>query len=296
MIRSMTGYGRKESTCENGGRLTVEMRAVNHRFCELVVRLPKAYAMLEDHVKKVVAQKVLRGRVEIMITLEQPAAADRAFSVDWELAEQYVQAARQLNVQFSLKDPLTAKDILSFPGVIGQEEENFLPVEDVAEWLIATVQEATGELLRMKEAEGAHLQTDIEQRLVQIEGWAEEIRQLAPQSVQEYRERLRQRISEWQADIPLAFEQQRIAQEIALFAERADISEETTRLSSHCEQFREQLNKREAVGRKLDFLLQEMNREANTIASKAAHLSIQHYAVEIKTELEKIREQVQNIE
>jgi len=293
MIRSMTGYGRRESVRENV-RLTVEMRAVNHRFCEILVRLPKAWGMLEDRVRKQVTQVVRRGRVDVSIAVDWNAATSSGVAIDWNLAEQYVLAARKMSEQFSLSESLTAKDLLLLPGVVDTQEPTEAAPEEIEEWLLAVVEDASTDLLTMRLAEGRQLCQDLMLRLQQVKAWTQEIRRLAPAGVEEYRKRLLQRISEWPESIEP--DQQRLAQEIALFADRSDISEETTRLESHCAQFLEQLDRDEAVGRKLDFLLQEMNREANTMASKANHLPIQQLAVNIKTELEKMREQVQNIE
>lgn len=295
MIRSMTGYGRREAV-RGSFRLTVEMRAVNHRFCEVVVRLPKSWGMLEDRVKKIVTSHVQRGRVDVTIAIERDTTATGGFSVDWDKAEHYLQAARQMNDHFSLTGMLTAKDLLAMPGVVQVEEAAQVAVEEMEEWLAATVEEAVQDLFSMKQAEGKKLLEDLSQRLTQVKEWAAQVNELAPLAVEEYRKRLQQRMAEWAEEVSAALDHQRITQEIVLYADRSDISEETTRLTSHCTQFSEQLTKAEAVGRKLDFLLQEMNREANTIAAKANYLPIQRLAVEIKTELEKMREQVQNIE
>lgn len=295
MIRSMTGFGRRESVYQNV-RVTVEIRAVNHRFCEVVVRLPKAYAVLEDHVKKLVSAKVLRGRAEVTVSLDHQSAAEKTVAVDWELADCYVQLSREASIRLSVEGRLTVKELMTLPDVLIAAEPAQLTPDEIAEWVAETVSGAADDLVLMKEREGAHLLADFKQRLHTIERCAEKIHSLSPAVVEEYRSRLLFRIAKWQAELKHEFDQQRILQEILLFAERSDITEELTRLSSHCEEFRGQLVGAEAVGRRLDFLLQEMNREANTIASKANHLGISHLAVEIKTELEKIREQVQNIE
>jgi uncharacterized protein (TIGR00255 family) len=276
--------------------VTVEMKAVNHRFCEIIVRLPKAWGMLEDRVRKIVGQYVRRGRVDVLISVDGNEPASTGFSIDWNTAEQYVQAAREMNDRFSLQVPLTAKDLLQLPGVVQAAQTKEEAAEEWEEWLISVVKEAADDLLAMKKTEGAQLLNDLRQRLASVRAWTEQIRQLAPAAVEEYRNRLHQRIAELSESTPIKPDEQRLAQEVAFFADRCDISEEATRLDSHCTQFAEQLTNEEAVGRKLDFLLQEMNREANTIASKANYLPIQRLAVEIKTELEKMREQVQNIE
>jgi len=293
MVLSMTGYGRKEAE-QNGLRIVVEMRSVNHRFCEIMVRVPKHWATLEERVKKTVASCVRRGRVDVSIFIEQLHTPSTSFQVDWDLAEQYVQAARQMNVQFSLKEPLQAKDLFMLPGVISFEEAALPDPAEIEEELVRIVQEACHDMAAMRKAEGEQLHDDLCKRLGNIQLWTDEIKEMAPLVVEEYRKKLQQRVADLTKQV--AVDEQRLLQEIALFAERVNITEETTRLHSHCTQFMEQLGRPEAVGRKLDFLLQEMNREANTIASKANHLPIQRLAVEIKTELEKMREQVQNIE
>lgn len=294
MIRSMTGYGRKEEG-KGSLRATVEIRTVNHRFADILVRLPKTWSMLEDPVRKTVAQFVRRGRADVSIAIEGEARRTAGISVDWNIARQYVNLSRDMSERFSLDTSLTAKDLLLLPGVV-QTTETEEAGEEVAEWILGLVQGAAQDLLTMKIAEGRQLQLDLMERLAQLRVLAGEIRLLAPQASEEYRKRLQQRIMDMTGQLPIQLEPQRILQEVALFAEKSDISEELTRLHSHCSQFAQQLESEEAVGRKLDFLLQEMNREANTIASKANHMQIQHLAVEIKTELEKMREQVQNIE
>lgn len=296
MIRSMTGYGRKEEG-KGSMRLTVEIRAVNHRFSDILVRLPRAWSMLEDPVRKLVSQFVRRGRAEVSITLEEErSSASYPLAVNWSVAEQFVLISREMNERFSLDTPLTAKDLLLLPGVIHTDEANDKEGEDISEWILALVESAAQDLSSMKIAEGNLLEKDLTNRLSQIRTWIEEIGEHVPQVSEEYRNRLQQRIAEMLSQVSFEWEPQRMAQEVAFFAEKSDISEEVIRLQSHCLQFAEQLKQKEAIGRKLDFLLQEMNREANTIASKANHLHIQHLAVEIKTELEKMREQVQNIE
>lgn len=276
--------------------MTVELRAVNHRFQEILVRLPKKWSMLEDQVRKLVAQYVRRGRVDVTISLEGSASSSNTLDVDWNVAERFLQLAREMDQRFSLETPMSAKDLLMFPGVIHTKEAEEADGEDVAVWLLDLVKDAAEDLLSMKTAEGGQLESDLNSRLLLIQSWLEEIRLLAPAGTEEYHKRLEQRLSEWSTQASFELDPQRVAQEVVFFAEKSDISEELTRLHSHCLQFRGQLEKEEAIGRKLDFLLQEMNREANTIASKANHLRIQHLAVEIKTELEKMREQVQNVE
>ena len=251
--------------------------------------------MLEDQVRKTVAPFVRRGRAEVSIAIEGEAQAAAGISVDWNIARQYVHLLRDMSERFSLEASVTARDLLLMPGVV-HTTETAEDVEGLAEWILHLVKGAAEDLLTMKAAEGRQLQHDLQVRLAQIGLWAGEIEHLAPLVSEEYRKRLQQRMADLTGPLSIPLEPQRILQEVALFAEKSDISEELTRLQSHCAQFARQLESEEAVGRKLDFLLQEMNREANTIAAKANHMQIQHLAVEIKTELEKMREQVQNIE
>ncbi|UFJ41980.1 YicC family protein [Brevibacillus humidisoli] len=293
MIRSMTGYGRREAEHAHL-RLVVEMRAVNHRFCEVVVRLPKSWTALEDQVRKAVLRKVRRGRVEVFVSVEASAGQGGGFSINREVAAAYILAAKDLSEQYVLNDELAVKDLLQLPGVVQTGEEASHTLEEAAEWLLPLVEGAADDLLVMRKTEGSALVGDLRQRLQNIKSWSQQIGEQAAGAVADYRKRLKERLAEWSADIQI--DEQRIAQEVLLFADRADISEEATRLASHCQQFAELLDKDEVVGRKLDFLLQEMNREANTIAAKANYLPIQRLAVEMKTELEKMREQVQNVE
>lgn len=276
-------------------RLTVEIRAVNHRYSEIQVRLPKAWSMLEDQVRKLVSQYVRRGRVDVTIAIDGKSQAALAVDIDWQMAEQLVSLSRTMTERFSLQGTLGVKELLLFPGVLHTQEMTEDSGE-AAEWLLDQVRAAAVDLLSMKEAEGKQLYTDLSGRLAQIQAWVKELHQLAPLGVEEYQTRFRQRLGEWASKAPFELDHSRVAQEVAFFADKSDISEEITRLESHCLQFAKQLEGNDAIGRKLDFLLQEMNREANTIASKANYLPISHLAVEIKTELEKMREQVQNVE
>lgn len=290
---SMTGYGRKE--IERGSmRLTVEMRSVNHRFCEIIVRLPKIWTMYEERVKKRIATKVRRGRVDVTVSLEAVRDESSEVQVDWNTAQFYVTAANQLVERFGLPETLHVKDLMRMPGVLIEASVPELSDEEVEQLLDEATDAALAELYVMKSTEGNLLQLDLIRRLEYIKSTTYTLQDIAPEVREQYRNRLKNRLDEIMEDHML--DESKIFQEVALFAEKADISEEITRLLSHCEQFLEQIHSSEIIGRKLDFLLQEMNREANTIASKANHLQIQRLAVEVKTELEKMREQVQNVE
>ncbi|WP_232696924.1 YicC/YloC family endoribonuclease [Brevibacillus daliensis] len=293
MITSMTGFGRKEIE-RDGIRLTVEIRAVNHRFCEIHVRLPKNWMMFEDRMKKQVSACVQRGRVDVSINVEQLVEKGASLTVDWQTAEFYVMASRQLNERFSLPEPLHVKDLLHMPGVITEATSPVLTEEQIEGILTTCTSYALEDLLLMKNREGIALQADLESRLQLIKECSGKMQVYTPEVKDLYRKRIISKIEEFMHE--QSYDEARLLQEVAMMAERADISEEIIRLQSHCDQLAEQLQQEGAVGKKLDFLLQEMNREANTVASKANHLEIQRLAVEVKTELEKMREQVQNVE
>ncbi len=293
MIKSMTGYGRGEAEAE-GRRFTVELKSVNNRYCEVILRQPRSLAQLEDKIRRQIQNKVTRGRIDGFITIEETGEVTPAVKVDKALALTYHKAMEELMADLAISDKISIRDLISLPNVISLEQTE----DDVEAWYQA-IQQATNQalegLMSMRENEGQRLKTDILAR-------AEIIRQLilgqvserAPLVVQEHREKLMQRLAEWLENGTI--EENRLAAEVAIFTDRADISEELVRLHSHLEQLVQILAEGGAVGRKLDFLVQEMNREVNTIGSKANDLMITNAVVNAKSELEKIREQVQNIE
>ncbi|SHJ96127.1 YicC/YloC family endoribonuclease [Desulforamulus aeronauticus] len=293
MIKSMTGYGRGEAEAE-GRRFTVELKSVNNRYCEVILRQPRSLAQLEDKIRRQIQNKVTRGRIDGFITIEETGEVTPAVKVDKALALTYHKAMEELMADLAISDKISIRDLISLPNVISLEQTE----DDVEAWYQA-IQKATDQalegLMSMRENEGQRLKTDILER-------AKIIRQLilgqvserAPLVVQEHREKLMQRLAEWLENGTI--EENRLAAEVAIFTDRADISEELVRLHSHLEQLAQILTEGGAVGRKLDFLVQEMNREVNTIGSKANDLMITNAVVNAKSELEKIREQVQNIE
>lgn len=291
-IRSMTGYGRGESDAE-GIRFTVEVRSVNHRFLELAVKLPSGWGALEEEVKRQVRRWVRRGRVDVTVTLEGDGAASRKLTVDWEAADSLLQASRELRERLGITGELTLRDLLHHSEVLKAEEQ--MPDPEV--WkapLLTAVEQACQSLGGMRRREGRVLAEDLMHRTGVLAQRVEEIRSRAPQVVSDYRRRLEERIRELLGGVDP--EPDRLLTEAALFADKADIQEELTRLSSHIGQFREALRQEKPVGRRLEFLLQEMNREINTIGSKANDAQIAEKVVDSKSELEKMREQVQNIE
>lgn len=293
MIKSMTGYGRGEA-CVEGRRFTVELKSVNNRFCEVILRQPRSLNQIEDRIKRRILDRVTRGRVDAYISMEETGEITPTVKVDKALAVAYHKAMEDLVEVLSIPGSISVKDLFTMPNVISLEQ----PEEDVEMWVSAieeAVDQALKGLLTMRENEGQRLKVDILQRSQQIENMIlGQVAQRAPLVVQEHREKITQRLSEWLENGVL--DEARLAAEVAIFADRADISEEIVRLNSHLQQLSEIMNQGGPVGRKLDFLVQEMNREINTIGSKANDLVITNAVVNAKSELEKIREQVQNIE
>ncbi|TVY08739.1 YicC/YloC family endoribonuclease [Paenibacillus cremeus] len=293
MVLSMTGFG-QASVSVAGFQLRIDLKSVNHRYCEVAVRMPREWARYEDAVKQAVLQLVKRGRVDAFVTIERERQSSQAIEIDWDLAAGYMQAAEQLRERFGLTDQLTLKDLLSLPDLVAMKELPDTGDEHMRQAIVACATQAAQELLEMRAREGAFLLADLEQRLAGLERSRQEAAVLAPQAVKEHAEKLRTRIQELlQQEAP---DESRLAMEVAVFADRVAIDEELTRLHSHCGQFKGLLHSREPVGRKLDFLVQEMNREVNTIGSKANHASLTALVVDMKAELEKMREQIQNIE
>lgn len=292
MIRSMTGYGRGVGIYDFG-TVTVELRTFNHRFLELVYRFPRELTPYEDEIKKYIQEHVQRGRVECTITIEHNKKNKNYFEVDWELAESYYQAAKEMSARFSLTDTVNLQTLLSLPNIIIPKQEDGLNCYNRE--IIETVSTAIQALTDMRTNEGKTIKEDFVNRISYIMQETDRIRLLAPHVVSQYRTRLLNRIEEFLAGIA-DIDEARMMNEIALFVDKSNIDEELLRLHSHCQQYLLFLDKEDSVGRKLDFLLQEMKREINTIGSKANDLSISQIVIDIKSEIEKLREQVQNIE
>ncbi len=292
MVRSMTGFGRGEATGQPG-KITVEMKAVNHRFSEVVFRMPRQFNVHEEPAKKLILGQVTRGRVDVFISWEAAASA-KGVKVDKELALAYHNALKELGEEIGSKSELSLDTLARLPDVLSIQEGS---VSDEEVWAVLepALTAALTNLIAMREREGATLVQDLTERLDKIESFREASAERAPQVVVEYRDRLTKRLEEL---LPQGnhVDPQRLAQEVAVFADRADVSEEIQRLGSHIAQFRAALTEGEAIGRKLDFLVQELGREVNTIGSKANDASMTAGVVAAKSELEKIREQVQNIE
>lgn len=293
MIRSMTGFGQAERSVQET-RIQIDMKTVNHRYHEINVRMPREWLHLEEPLKKRIQQQVKRGRVDVFVNIDREPSASVTVELDWTLADGYIDAAKQMNERYGLAGFPSAADLLSIPELVGPKRSELDP-EAQAAVLLQCVDEALGQLVSMRLAEGKHLFHDVSQRMGAVGRLGEEMAAVYPQAMNQYRDKLRARIMELLEDTG-AFDEHRFTMEVAVMADRTNIDEELTRLSSHVSQFSEALQSTEPIGRKLDFLLQEMNREVNTMGSKSNDPVLVNQVVELKAELEKIREQVQNIE
>jgi len=292
LLRSMTGFGRGEAQYLER-RFTVEIKAVNHRYREVVLRLPRYMAVLEDRVRKCVQEYVNRGRVDVYCLVEEGEKQGHTVKVDKTLAVAYYKAMNEIKDHLGLSDEIKMEHVLSQPGVFMVDESG----GDPEEWWPAierALHEACRGLVAMREIEGAALRADLAERVTRLATLVEAISVRVPGMVQNYQVRLHRRIEELTRE-PIV-DPARLAQEVAFFAERVDVSEELVRLLSHLAQLRGMLEANEAVGRKLDFLIQEIIREVNTVGSKAQDEFIAGLVVDFKSELEKARELVQNIE
>jgi len=292
LIKSMTGYGRGESNLP-GKKFIVELKAVNHRYSEVVLRMPRSLSQFEDRIRKIIQSRIARGRVDGFLSQEECGEKAMAVKVDKELAAAYYKAIKNLQESLDITGSIKIKYLTDLPGVLAVEE----PAEDIEElWpaILEAVESALESFIRMRETEGEQLASDLIQRLDRLILLSEQIRERSPVVVEEYREKLRIRLNDFIKDGSL--DPERLTAEAAVFADRSNITEETVRLESHLKQAGACLKEGQPVGRKLDFIVQEMNREINTIGSKANDLAISRLVVEAKSEIEKIREQVQNLE
>lgn len=290
----MTGFGRAALRLA-GVAHTVEIRAVNHRYLDLKLRLPRHLAAIEPRLRKVVGAALARGRVDLLVTSSAGEAEPTgAVQADVALAEQVLAACRSVRSALGIEGP-SADLIYSWPGVL-QAVPAALDDANLADIVVPAVQSALDAVLVMRRAEGASLAADLTGHLDAIEQERAAIEAEAPAQVEQYQARLRSRIDSLLADRDLVVDEARVLHEVAVFAERSDVAEELSRLQSHIKQFREQLARTEPVGRRLDFLCQEMLREANTIASKVQDPGLSARAIELKAHLEQLREQAQNVE
>jgi len=295
MVRSMTGYGRGEALTD-GLRLAAEVRSVNHRFCEVSTRLPRAFSAFEGEARKIVQDHVSRGKLTLVVAWEgegESAEPGASLALDERAAERYVELLRRAQSKYGLPGEIDLRTFAALPNVFTWEEPG-RSSDFYLGLLRDVVEKATRDLLKMKETEGEALKRDLASRVGLVRSRVARIRERAPERVRESHDRMKERVRSLLGEIEIP--EDRLLMEIALLSDRLDCTEECVRLETHCDHFLKFLDEEAAPGRKLNFLLQEMNREINTIGSKSNDVAIVEQVVEIKEELERIREQVQNIE
>ncbi|MBR0350527.1 MAG: YicC family protein [Clostridia bacterium] len=291
MIKSMTGYG-KSTISQNLREYQVEIKSINHRYSDISIKMPRKICYLEDEVKKEILKQVNRGKVDVFISFYDSSKEGNDVKINTEIAKLYINQLRSLAQEENLNSNIEVTDIARFPDVleIKQTSED----ETIKLELLEAVKQATTELIKMREAEGTKINLDFQNRLKYIEDKVVKISKLSTGLIDNYVVKLEDRIKELLKTDTV--DQTRLAQEVVLYADKCSVEEEITRLNSHIAQFRKLLETNEPIGKKLDFLVQEMNRETNTIGSKANNLEITNLVVDIKTEIENIREQIQNVE
>ena len=292
MIRSMTGYGRSQDTVD-GLSVVVEIKSVNHRFYEYSSRLPRGYGFLDDKLKTYLQQRISRGKVDVYVQIHTLETAGSEVVVDHGLAESYLTALRELAQRYDLREDVSATVLSRYPDILTVRQAQ---LDEDAVW--AAVQQVTDEaptrFVAMREVEGARMRQDVLSRADTIRQAVAVVEQRSPETVREHMEKVENRMRELLAGVPV--DEARLLNEAAVYADKVAVAEETVRLRSHLDQLEQLLDSGEAVGRKLDFLVQEINRETNTIGSKCSDLELTRIVVDIKAEIEKIREQIQNIE
>lgn len=292
MIKSMTGFGR--STYENEGReYIIEIKSVNNRFTDINIKMPRNLNYLEEKIRKQILSNISRGKVEVSIQLNNNSDLGKKINLNTDIAKKYVEELKKLSEETNIIDNINIMDVARFPDVlnirIDEEAEEVIEKE-----LFTALDSAIDSFLDMRQKEGSKIKVDLENRIEVIKRKIEQISSISAGLVDEYVVKLETRIKELlKTDV---VDQTRLAQEVVIYSDKCSVEEEITRLKSHISQFLNLLNENIAIGKKLDFLIQEMNRETNTIGSKANNLEITNFVVDIKTELENVREQIQNIE
>ena len=292
MIKSMTGYGSAKGSVEDL-IITVELKSVNNRYLDTSVRMPRSFLFAEDAVKNAVQSKISRGKVDVFVSVDSSASDDVVVRVNEPLLKSYLDALRHIADEYALTDDLTVSNVSRLPDVLAVEKKD-QDADAIAAGLSEITQRALADFDIMREREGQKLKDDILSRLVTIEKLLSTVEREAPKTVEEYRTRLRQKMEEVLNGAGV--DENRLLQEAAIYADHIAVDEETVRLHSHIAQMRTMLGGGSPIGRKIDFLIQEFNREANTIGSKCQNSEIAHVVVDLKSEIEKIREQIQNIE
>ena len=292
MVRSMTGFGRAKAQIDSLD-ITVEIKSVNHRYFEFSARLPRSYNFLEEKLKSFLAQNISRGKVEISVMVEDNSENATVVEINREYANAYISALKQLSKEYKIKNDIK---VSSFVGNNDLFKVRRQVAEDevILNAVLTVAKDALNNFIEMRTTEGERLLSDVKSRLSFILEKVEFIEKRSPETVNVYKNRIEQKVKELLEDTTI--DEQRILTEVAIFADKVAVAEETVRLRSHMKQFESLLEDEQPVGRKLDFIVQEMNREANTIGSKAQDIEIAHTVVDIKSEIEKIREQIQNME
>ena len=292
MLKSMTGYGRYETVAE-GKKILVEIKSVNHRFSDYNIKVPRNLGFLEDKVRKYASRYITRGKVDIFVSVESYEEADKDIVLNEELAKNYIDVLHELCEKFNLKDDISVSNVARYTEIFKTErrEEDEEKIWSLTE---SVLEKALTAFTDMRAREGERIGKDLRARVDYMKTLAEKVDEYSPKTVADYREKLYAKIKEVVADRDI--DESRILTEVAIFADKVAVNEETVRLGSHFEEFYQILDSGEPAGRKLDFLIQEINREVNTIGSKAQDIEIAKIVVELKGEIEKLREQIQNIE
>ena len=291
MIKSMTGYGRGNIS-KNDREYQIEIKSVNHRYLDISVKMPRQLSYLEDAIKKEISSRVKRGKVDIFITFNNNSLEGRTIKINTELAHAYIEELKKLSEKEDILSDIQVIEISKYPDVLNIK--NAQDDDKIKEEVIEVLNDAIDNFISMRQAEGSKISEDLLKRLDYIQEKVNEISKLSTGLIEEYVVKLETRIKEIFKDQEI--DKQRLAQEVVIYADKCSVEEEITRLNSHILQFKNLLNSDEAVGKKLDFIVQEMNRETNTIGSKANNLDITNRVIDLKTEIENIREQIQNIE
>lgn len=292
MIKSMTGFGRYETVTDEY-RIAVEIKSVNHRYCDLNIKLPKKFNEIENTLRMMMKEIAERGKVDVYVSYEDYAGKGTHVHYHPQIAKEYVKVAAQVAEEFELHNSLSAERLLGFADVISLEEESN-DLESVFPIVTQTLQKAGEQFIASKEREGEQLYQDIKGKLAYLLTLVAQVEERSPQMLQEHRQKLLEKVQELLGDRKI--DEGILATELIVYADKVCVDEETVRLRSHIDAMSETLDMQEAIGRKLDFIAQEMNREANTILSKANDKELSGIAINLKTEIEKIREQIQNIE
>ena len=293
MIRSMTGFGHGEVSNDKNQKVTVEMKSVNHRYCDISLKLPKKLAMFEANIRNIMKEYASRGKIDIYVSYEDLSETAVSLHYNQAMAEEYMQVFKKMQEDFNIETKITAEALAKYPEVVTIEEVQ----QDEEVWwelLEAALRQAAEKFVETRTIEGANLKRDLLGKLDQMAADVTFIEERSPQIIAEYRSKLEEKVKEFLEDSTI--EENRIAAEVTLYADKIAVDEEIVRLQSHISSMTDVLESDESIGRKLDFMAQEMNREANTILSKSSDLIISNIAIDLKTEIEKIREQVQNVE